>query len=151
MMTSQVRRPRKSRINPLFCRPPPRRDCQDFHQQVPAQPVQAPLPSEKRRDSLYRRDNTLRIEEGAIKVPRVSGTYKDYGRNTDVWSDAFLNYFHDYGVFLWSHSSRSPRRPGQLFPPDRRAEYHLQVARRCPLTCNRSPHAHRFPAAHQPY
>lgn len=46
-------------------------------------------------DDMYR--DQIQIEEGTLKMKKVTGSYKDYGRNNVLWSEAFLNY-GPYGV-----------------------------------------------------
>lgn len=42
------------------------------------------------RDDLYR--DQIYIEEGTLKMRKVTGSYKDYGTTSTLWSEAFLNY-----------------------------------------------------------
>lgn len=41
-------------------------------------------------DDMYR--DQISIEEGTLKMKKVTGSYKDYGRDNFLWSKAFLNY-----------------------------------------------------------
>lgn len=38
---------------------------------------------------MYR--DEISIEEGTLKMRKVTGSYKDYGRDNVLWSNAFLN------------------------------------------------------------
>ena len=42
------------------------------------------------RDDLYREQ--IHIDEGTLKMRKVTGSYKDYGTSNTLWSEAFLNY-----------------------------------------------------------
>lgn len=42
------------------------------------------------RDDLYH--DQIHIDEGTLKMRKVTGSYKDYGSTNTVWSEAFLNY-----------------------------------------------------------
>lgn len=41
-------------------------------------------------DNMYR--DQIQIEEGTLKMKKVTGSYKDYGRDNVLWSEAFQNY-----------------------------------------------------------
>lgn len=44
----------------------------------------------KGKDDMYRYQ--IQIGDGSLKTRKASGNYKDYGRDTTLWSKAFLNY-----------------------------------------------------------
>lgn len=42
------------------------------------------------RDDMYR--DQVHVDEGTLKMRKVTGSYKDYGANNTLWSEALLNY-----------------------------------------------------------
>lgn len=44
----------------------------------------------RRCDDMYR--DQISIEKRTLKMQKVTGSYKDYGRDNVLWSEAFLNY-----------------------------------------------------------
>ena len=42
------------------------------------------------RDDLYR--DQIHIDEGTLKMRKVTGSYKDYGTTKTLWSESFLNH-----------------------------------------------------------
>lgn len=41
-------------------------------------------------DDIYR--DQILIEEETLQMQKVTGSYKDYGQDNVLWSEAFLNY-----------------------------------------------------------